>query len=67
MLRQNRYKYQDFILDTGLRTHNEDEILISEIHDIVIALEPDQVQNFETLKPLITEIIKAVPKLDNET
>ncbi len=66
MLRQNRYQDEQFIRAEQALTINQDEILISAEHAIVIALEPEQVDGITGLMTFIRKIIKAVPALDNE-
>lgn len=66
MLRQNRYQDGQFICAEQALTIDQDEILISAEHAIVIALEPEQVEGIAGLMTFIRQIIKAVPALDNE-
>jgi hypothetical protein len=67
MLRQNRYKENDFVCSFKELKVIQDEITVSEVHNIVIALEPDQVEKSGELQMFIMEIVRAIPKLDNET
>lgn len=67
MLRQNRYKVEDFISSSDELELNKDEICISERHDIVIALEPRQVDAYEGLKDFLIEISRNIPIFDNLT
>ncbi|MGL5434398.1 MAG: hypothetical protein ACRDBO_03235 [Lachnospiraceae bacterium] len=67
MLRQNRYKDIDFIRSPQELELIQGEIIVSKAHDIVIALEPDQVGKFEELQTFIMRIIREIPILDNET
>ncbi|AXH62121.1 hypothetical protein ABN306_02370 [Providencia huaxiensis] len=66
MKRINRYQAEDFITTLGDVILNYDEVTVSQKHDIVIGLEPEQVDNFESLKGFIVEISKAIPDFDNQ-
>ncbi|WP_010252858.1 hypothetical protein [Acetivibrio cellulolyticus] len=67
MLRQNRYKYEDFVVLAEDLMLCKNEILVSEKHDIAIVLEPQQVDIYNELKDFIIEIVKNIPWFDNET
>lgn len=58
---------EDFILSSQALTLNGDEILISEKHDIVVALEPNQIEQYSDLKDFIVEISRSIPNFDNLT
>ncbi|GEM_PF-5130175 len=67
MLRQNRYRDSGFIRSPQELELIQGEILVSKEYDIVIALEPEQVENFEELQIFIMKVIREIPKFDNET
>ncbi|MHC5216428.1 hypothetical protein ACYSNR_07150 [Enterococcus sp. LJL128] len=67
MIEKNRYKAADFISKVSLLDMKVDnEITISEKHDIVIYLEPIQRVKFNELIKWFETICMAVPDLDNQ-
>ena len=67
MLRQGRYRSTDFISDPNELKLVNDEIIVSEKHYIVIGMEPHQVKRYTELKGFIMEIIRSIPRFDDET
>lgn len=67
MLKQNRYLKEDFYHESNQLRKQNDEVYISDKHNIVIGLEPHQIENYKDLIPFILNIINHIPMLDNWT